>query len=150
MTNLQLFALLKIIFNKPGHDIVITQVNNCLYPRTLFPCSSGNPLFHSARDKWKLIGPCIKPKALLQLQHSFQGKSFITRLQMQVDSYYLSFITGFPVWTGQQAVVFQPSFKSIWIWRSVNTPPKIFDFLRPGKFYQPGTNVFDCVTWNKA
>lgn len=115
-----------------------------------FPCSSGNPLFHSARDKWKLIGPCIKPKALLQLQHSFQGKSFITRLQMQVDSYYLSFITGFPVWTGQQAVVFPPSFKSIWIWRSVNTPPKIFDFLRPCKFYQPGTNVFDCVTWNKA
>lgn len=115
-----------------------------------FPCSSGNPLFHSAKDKWKLIGPCIKPKALSQLQHSFQGKSFITRLQMQVDSYYLSFITGFPVWTGQQAVVFPPSFKSIWIWRSVNTPPKIFDFLRPGKFYQPGTNVFDCVTWNKA
>lgn len=103
------------------------------------PGTSGNWLVHASNQR-----------LCYQLQHSFQGKSFLTRLQMQVDSYYLSFITGFPVWTGQQAVVFPPSFKSIWIWRSVNTPPKIFDFLIPGKFYQPGTNVFDCVTWNKA
>lgn len=114
-----------------------------------FPCSSGNPLYSiqpGTSENWLVHAS----KALLQPQHCFQGKSFITRLQMQVDSYYLSFITGFPVWTGQQAVVFPPSFKSIWIWRSVNTPPKIFDFLIPGKFYQPGTNVFDCVTWNKV
>lgn len=30
-------------------------------------------LYHSSLDKETLIGPCIKPKALLQLQHSFQG-----------------------------------------------------------------------------